>query len=82
MGLCFAKEKIKIIEGEVINEVDYNYDPKNPVDDIQNKFIWVSLHTSDKNFSIVQEKGFCIVGNKEINALSRVWMRQKRNKPI
>lgn len=80
MGGIVTKSE-EIIEGTVIFEDSGIYNPKNPLDDVKNKYIWLRLHTNDKTFVYVQKEGFCIVSYEKING-SWVWMRQKRNKPI
>lgn len=79
MGGIVTKSE-EIIEGKVVLEEYYN--PTNPSEDTENRYVWLSLHTNDKNFVFAQNQGFCIVSNEKINVSSRVWMRQKRNKPI
>ena len=79
MGGIVTKSE-EIIEGKVV--LDEYYNPTNPSEDTENRYIWLSLHTNDKNFVFAQNQGFCIVSNEKINVSSRVWMRQKRNKPI
>ena len=87
MGSFASKVEVKgeivgkeIIEGKIIEE--NIYDPKNPYDDTESKYVWLSLHTNDKNFVFAQNQGFCIVSNEELNVSCRVWMRKKRTKPI
>ena len=81
MGGIISNQE-EIIEGKIVEEEEIIYDPKNPVDDIKNKYIWLSLHTGDSNFVFAQNQGFCIVGDRKVNGPTRVWLRQKRKQPI
>jgi hypothetical protein len=76
MGGCQSKkETIKAVAIEPI----YNSEvPINPSEDTSYKFIWISIHTTSKDFLKYQENGFVIPCDKSNNTYGRLWLRKPR----
>ena len=76
MGNIVTKKNENIKE-TVINAEFINNKPTNPNEDINEEYIWLFIHTNNKDFIKVQEEGFTISSKVKAD-YGYLWMKKKR----
>ena len=79
MNNCVQKITTDTVEGIIIS-TEYHIDkiPFNPSEDPTGKYIWISMHTNNKNFISIQESGYIITMNNPIY-VGQVWLYKIRD---
>lgn len=76
MGNIVMK-KIENNKEPIINAEFIINKPTNPNEDINEEYIWLFIHTNNKDFIKVQEQGFTISSKVKVD-YGYLWMKKKR----